>query len=186
MFMSISPCHCDTFNFKYNFLHAGEMDSLRTLYYNSVNNEKALEKALLLIDSLREKSKINEALLTVYEGSLLGLKGKHAISPRRKYAFVMKSIPIMEKARQMDSTNVEILFIQGTTTHYLPFFFYQKERAEKNFRTLIRLLPDVYSNYPDEIVINVIGFLEENSHLYPDEKTCVEASINQLRKMYEE
>lgn len=167
-------------------LLAGDMDSLRVLYYQSVEDESALEKTLTYIDNLRQEGQISEALLTVYEGSLTGLKGKHALSPRKKYHYVMESLPLMEKARKMDSTNVEILFIQGTTTYYLPFFFNQQERVVANFHTIVRLLPLVHHEYPANLVVNVIDFLEEHSHLCPDEETCKEVVLKQIRRIYAE
>lgn len=165
-------------------LHASEMDFLRTLYYKSVDDENALDKALEYIEFLRHDETISEALLMVYEGSLTGLKGKHAFSPRKKYAYVMESLPVMEKARKMDSLNVEILFIQGTTTYYLPFFFHQADRAAENFHTIIRLLPDVYEHYPEEVVFNVIGFLEENNLVCLNEGDCEDDLLRKIRTEY--
>ncbi len=167
-------------------LHAGDMDSLRNLYYQSVEDEESLEASLALIDSLRQTGQINEHILTVYEGSLIGLKGKHATSPRKKYRYVMESLPVMEKARKADSTNVEILFIQGTTNYYLPFFFGQSKQAEKNFHEIVRLLPGVYKHYPEDIVTNVLDFLEEHSHLCPEEKDCVDNLRNIIGIEHEE
>jgi hypothetical protein len=169
-----------------NILFAGDMDSLRILYYRSVEDESSLDKTLTYIEDLRRGNRINDALLTVYEGSLTGLKGKHALSPRKKYHYVMESLPMMEKARRMDSTNVEILFIQGTTTYYLPFFFHQQKRAVANFHAIVRLLPQVHHEYPADLVVNVINFLEEHSHLCPDEKACLEDMLKQLRRIYGE
>lgn len=104
-------------------LDAGNPDSLRSLYYLSVDNKEALNEAFNIIHLMRENREGPEALLRVSEGTLIGLKGKHTRSVRKKYDYVMEALPIMESARKADSMNVEILFIQGTTTYYLPFFW---------------------------------------------------------------
>lgn len=166
-------------------LYADNLDSLRILYYQSVENKDALNEAFDKIRYMRERRIAPEALLNVYEGSLLGLEGKHARSVRKKYDYVMEALPVMENARKADSLNVEILFIQGTTTYYLPFFFGQAKRAEKNFHLIIRLLPDVHHKYPVEIVKNVIEFLKENAHLCPDETNCLNDLLNVLGNEYE-
>jgi len=166
-------------------LYGQDLDSLRILYYQSVEKEDALSEAFNMIRYMRENSDTPEALLGVYEGSLIGLKGRHARAIRKKYDYVMEALPVMEKARLADSMNVEILFIQGTTTYYLPFFFGQSKRAEKNFHRIIRLLPDVHQEYPREIVRNVIGFLKENAHLCPEENDCLDDLLNALGNDYE-
>jgi len=55
-------------------LDAGNLDSLRSLYYQSVDNKEALNEAFNIIHLMRENREGPEALLSVYEGSLIGLK----------------------------------------------------------------------------------------------------------------
>lgn len=171
--------------FRIQLLNADNLNILRKLYYESVENHEALNDAYDLIRILQDNGEAPESLLKVYEGSLTGLKGKHARSLRKKYDFVMEALPVMEKARLSDTLNVEILFIQGTTLYYLPFFFGQAKQAEKNFHEIIRLLPEVHQEYPADIVKNVIGFLKENTHLCPDEENCLNDLLNAMGNIYE-
>lgn len=155
-------------------LRADDTGDFRALYYRSVEDASAIGAAYDALNRLESSDTLNPAVIQVYRGSLRSLEGKHDLRPVRKYRLVIEGLEMMESARLQDSLNVEVLFIQGMTTWYLPFFFEQKSRARNNFHNIIRELPNVYGNYPQAVVRNVLNFIEENLELCPDESNCAE------------
>ena len=162
------------------FLSAGaasafEADTLkqaRQLFYDSVENSKSIEKAMVLFEKIGAHPS-HEGLALTYIGALIALKGKFAFFPLTKYRRALKGIELMDAGIAKNPHQIEARFIRGMTCYYLPFFFHRKEIALNDFQILIRQLKDEYHQYDAGIVRNIIAFLLENVPMTDGEMTIV-------------
>lgn len=147
----------------------------RSLFYQSVQEEAKLDSALVLYRNLAESSDSLHGRAVVYMGALTSLKGKHAFLPQKKVKFVNTGIEMMEEGITVSPTDVEALFVYGSTLYYLPFFFGKKEDAQETFDLILDYLPAQIHDYDHEMIQNVLDFLEENADLTEAELDLLES-----------
>ena len=152
-----------------------QLEKGRSLFYQSVQEEAKLDSAMALYRDLAESSDSLHGRSLVYIGSLTSLKGKHAFLPQKKVKFVNNGIKIMKEGITVSPTDVEALFVYGSTLYYLPFFFGKKEDAQKTFDLILDYLPEQIHAYDYEMLQNVLAFLEENAALTEDQAELVES-----------
>jgi hypothetical protein len=140
------------------------LNTARERFYECVEDASKLPEAVSLFKTLQQDPMLR-GRATVYLGALEALRGKHAIFPVTKYKHTVKGLELMDRGLQIDSDDIESLFIHGSTCYFLPFFFGRKNDAQRDFQTLVRLLPDRYPDYKEMIVINVIDFLMQYAKL---------------------
>lgn len=147
----------------------------RSLFYQAVQEEAKLDSAMALYQDLAESSDSLHGRALVYIGALTALKGKHAFLPQKKVKFVNEGIEIMEEGIIVSPRDVEALFIYSSTLYYLPFFFGKKNEAEEVFHLILEYLPDQVHQYNQDMLNNVLAFLEENAALSESEIRQVES-----------
>ena len=152
-----------------------QLEKGRSLFYQSVQEEAKLDSAMALYRDLAESSDSLHGRSLVYIGALTSLKGKHAFLPQKKVKFVNNGIKIMKEGITVSPTDVEALFVYGSTLYYLPFFFGKKEDAQKTFDLILDYLPEQIHAYDYEMLQNVLAFLEENAALTEDQAELVES-----------
>ncbi len=147
----------------------------RKLFYASVEDEASIEKALNTFRKLAKHEGAWKGKSLTYIGALYALKGKHAFWPPKKLEYVNKGLEIMDKGLAMSPTDIEAMFVHGSTTFYLPFFFHRSEQAEQTFRKILELLPTQAQHYDPELVANATEFIRKNLDLSPAERTLLES-----------
>ncbi len=147
---------------------ADTLDMARQLFYSSVENEKALEKAFNLFQKIGEQESYEGMALT-YIGALTALKGKYAFSPISKYRWVLKGLQVMDQAIMMNPENIEARFIRGMTCFYLPFFFRRKKTAYGDFQFIVSKIKEEFYHYDGQMMLNVIQFLLDHAKLDEEE-----------------
>ena len=80
----------------------------------------------------------------------------------------------MDAGLRKASNDLEAIFVHSSTCYYLPFFFGRADDAQRGFRKVIKLLPNQYKNYDQNLIINVIRFLLSHIHLTNKELKVLE------------
>ena len=86
----------------------------------------------------------------------------------------------MDSGLKKSPTDIEALFIHGTTCYHLPFFFRRGDDAQRDFRKIIKLMPQHVDAYDPKLITNVAAFLLENAKLTDNEKTYLKVISRQI------
>jgi len=141
------------------------LDEGRRLFYESVQNEAKLDSAFMMFEQLKDRHSDYQGRAMTYIGALTALRGRHSSWIYTKYNLVLKGLDIMDEGLRKAPDDIEALFVHGTTCFYMPFLFGRDDDAQRDFKEIIRLLPDNVENYNPVLVKNVLNFLSENVQL---------------------
>lgn len=157
------------------------LEKARNLYYDSVENEESIDKAIDIFREVADKSPDHKGLSETYIGSLTALKAKYTFWPHNKLDYANEGIALMEKGIKKCPENIEALFIQGSTLHYLPFFFRKGDEAESNFRKIISLVNEgSVDKYGNKLIENALKFIIQNYELDDKEKSRLNTVIDNI------
>ena len=153
---------------------AAEIDSLlvrgRLLYYAGVKDKTKIDPAIKLFEQIGRHDARLRGRTQTYIGSLTAVQAKFAFWPHQKWKHAKRGLRIMDAGLAQSPSDIEALFIHGTTCYYLPKFFGRSDDAQRHLREIVRLLPEQAQNYDAEIIANVIKFLLEKIKLNDDER----------------
>ncbi len=147
------------------------LEVARKQFYAAIENEKWIEPTIELFERIGQVEPEYAGRTQVYIGALVALKGKHAFFPHTKLKWTKRGLAIMDDGLKKAPADIEALFIHGTTCYYLPFFFKRGDDAQRDFRKIIKLMPQQVDTYDLKLIKNVVVFLLENVKLTDDEKT---------------
>jgi hypothetical protein len=150
------------------------LDKARELFYISVEKQDRISEAIELFEKIARDDTNMTGLSQTYIGALTALKAKYSFWPHQKFSHAKKGLNIMEAGITKSPSNIEALFIYGSTCHYLPFLFNKGDEAQKIFMEIADLLPDKFHNYDSEMILNVVDFLLEKAKLSPDSQKTVQ------------
>ena len=156
------------------------LKSARKQFYAAIENKKQIEPAIKRFEHIAEVEPKYAGRTQVYIGALVALKGKHALFPHTKLKWARRGLAIMDSGLKKSPNDIEALFIHGTTCSYLPFFFRRGDDAQRDFRKIIKLMPQRMDAYDPKLITNVVVFLLENAKLTDDEKTYLKVVSRQL------
>ena len=160
----------------------GEMlKRARAQFYAAVEDEKQIAPTIRLFERIAQIEPKYTGRAQVYIGALVALKGKHAFFPHTKLKWVKRGLVIMDNGLQKDPNDLEALFIHGSTCYYLPFFFRRGDDAQRDFRGIIKLMPQHMDTYTPKLITNVVAFLLENAKLTDDEKIYLQTLKDRLQ-----
>ena len=109
------------------------------------------------------------------------LKGKHAFWPQTKIKYVNDGIKVMEQGYSYDKNNIELLFIFGSSCHYLPFFLGKGDLAKEKLNEIIPLLNEkTIFNYDKEMMKGALKFLIEKIELKQNESDKLKNLLKEL------
>ena len=146
----------------------------RKQFYAAIEDEKRIEPTIALFKQIGQMEPEHTRRTQVYIGALVALKGKHAFFPYTKLKWARRGLAIMDRGLKRNPDDLEALFIHGTTCYYLPFFFRRGDDAQRNFRKIVKLMPQQMDTYDPTLIKNVVVFLLENAKLTDDEKTYLQ------------
>lgn len=152
----------------------------RKQFYAAVEDGKQIEPATKLFKQIARVKPRYAGRAQVYIGALVALKGKHAFLPHNKLKWVKRGLTMMDKGLETCPSDIEALFIHGTTCHYLPFFFKRSDDAQRDFAEIIKHIPTEMHTYDPQLITHVITFLLENAKLTSDEKTYLQTLKGKL------
>lgn len=150
------------------------LEVARKQFYAAIEDEKRIEPAIALFKRIGQVEPKHVGRTQVYIGSLIALRGKHAFLPHTKLKWAKRGLAIMDSGLQKSPNDIEALFIHGTTCYYLPFFFRRGDDAQRDFREIIKLIPQQIETHNPKLITHVVAFLLENAKLTDDEKTYLQ------------
>ena len=157
------------------------LEVARKQFYAAIEDEKRIEPTIALFKRIGQVEPKYTGRTQVYIGSLIALRGKHAFLPHTKLKWAKRGLAIMDSGLQKSSNDIEALFIHGTTCYYLPFFFRRGDDAQRDFREIIKLMPQQMDTYNPKLMTHVVAFLLENAKLTDDEKVYLQTLKDRLQ-----
>ncbi len=157
------------------------LEVARKQFYAAIKDEKRIEPTIALLKRIRQMEPKYTGRTQVYIGSLIALRGKHAFLPHTKLKWAQRGLAIMDSGLEKSSNDIEALFIHGTTCYYLPFFFRRGDDAQRDFREIIKLMPQQMDTYNPKLMTQVVAFLLENAKLTDDEKVYLQTLKDRLQ-----
>ena len=151
----------------------------RKQFYAAIEDKKRIDPAINRIEQIAQVEPKYVGRTQVYIGALVALRGKHAFFPHIKLKWARRGLAIMDSGLKKSPTDIEALFIHGTTCYHLPFFFRRGDDAQRNFRKIIKLMPQQMDAYDSKLIKNVVQFLIENAKLTDEEKTYLKVVRHQ-------
>ena len=142
----------------------------RQQFYAAVEDKKLIEPTIKLFVRIEQLAPKYAGRTQVYIGALVTLKGKHAFFPHTKLKWAKRGLAIMDSGLMKSPTDIEALFIHGATCYHLPFFFRRGDDAQRDFKKIIKLMPQHIDTYDPQLITNVVVFLLENAKLTDAEK----------------
>ena len=142
-----------------------------TQFYAAIEDKKQIEPTIELFKRIAEIAPKYAGRAQVYIGALVALKGKHAFFPHTKLKWARRGLALMDSGLKRSPNDLEALFIHGTTCYHLPFFFRRSDDAQRDFRKIIKLMPEHIDAYDPKLITYVVVFLLENAKLTDAEKT---------------
>ena len=156
------------------------LEVARKQFYAAIEDEKWIEPTIALFKRIERVEPKHTGRTQVYIGALVALKGKQAFFPYTKLKWARRGLAIMDRGLKRNPDDLEALFIHGTTCYYLPFFFRRGDDAQRNFRKIIKLMPQQMDTYDPKLIKNVVVFLLENAKLTDNEKTYLQTLKDKL------
>ena len=156
------------------------LKNARKQFYAAVEDKKQIEPAIKLFKQIAQAKPSYDGRTEVYIGALVALKGKHAFLPHTKFKWTKRGLAIMDKGLKKNPSDIESLFIHGTTCYYLPFFFRRSDDAQRDFKEIIKLMSLQRHSYDLKLIAHVVQFLLENARLTGDEKTYLQTLKGKL------
>lgn len=157
------------------------LEVARKQFYAAIEDEKLIEPTISLFQRIGQVAPKYTGRTRVYIGSLIALRGKHAFLPHTKLKWAKHSLAIMDNGLQESPNDIEALFIHGTTCYYLPFFFRRGDDAQRDFREIIKLMPQQMDTHDPKLIRNVVAFLLEHAKLTDDEKVYLQTLKDRLQ-----
>lgn len=150
------------------------LEVARKQFYAAIEDEKQIAPTIALFKRVGQLEPKYTGRTQVYIGALIALRGKHAFLPHTKLRWARRGLAIMDSGLQKSPNDIEALFIHGATCYHLPFFFRRSDDAQRDFRKIIKLMPQQMDTYAPKLMRNVVAFLLENVKLTDDEKTYLQ------------
>jgi hypothetical protein len=103
------------------------------LHYRGVEGDTAAaERAYGLLTQL-ESERPDDPVLRAYLGSAHLLAATRVWVPWQKGKLSLEGLTLLDQAVAQAEENLEIRFLRGASTYYLPFFFHREEKAAEDF-----------------------------------------------------
>ena len=150
------------------------LEAARKRFYAAIEDEKQIAPTITLFKRIGQLEPEYTGRTQVYIGALVALRGKHAFLPHAKLKWARRGLAIMDSGLQKSPNDIEALFIHGATCYHLPFFFRRSDDAQRDFRKIIKLMPQEMDTYPPRLITHVVAFLLENVKLTDAEKTYLQ------------
>lgn len=146
------------------------LEVARKQFYAAIEEKKQIEPTIEIFQRIAQLEPKYAGRTQVYIGALVALKGKHAFFPHTKLKWAKRGLTIMDSGLEKNPDDIEALFIHGTTCYHLPFFFRRADDAQRDFKRIVKLIPQQRHAYDPKLIKNVVLFLLENAKLTDNEK----------------
>ena len=151
----------------------------RKQFHAAIEDKKQIEPTIALFKQIAQAAPEYAGRTQVYIGALVALKGKHAFFPHTKLKWARRGLKMIDSGLKKNPNDIEALFIHGTTCYHLPFFFRRGDEAQRDFRKIVKLMPQHRDAYDPKLITHVVAFLLENAKLTDEEKTYLKVVSGQ-------
>lgn len=134
----------------------------RHLFLQAVEKQRDTDRVL---EAFQTNTSLPPAIRLVYLGALQTLRARDTFFPWNKLKWLKRGLHTIQTARELDSLDLEVIFVQGVVWHKIPGLFGYKDDARRNFEKLVQLLPTHYQDYDAGFIKNMVQFLREESDL---------------------
>ena len=145
-------------------------ESARKQFYAAIEDKNQIAPTIAMFQRIAQLEPKYTGRTQVYIGALVALNGKHAFFPHTKLKWAKRGLIIMDDGLEKNPDDIEALFIHGTTCYHLPFFFRRGDDAQRDFKKIIKLMPQQMHDYDPKLIKNVVAFLLENAKLTDNEE----------------
>lgn len=110
----------------------------RKLYYQGIDGNKAAEEQADSLFSELYRQQPDDALVTVYFGSLRLAEADRTWALWKKNSLSKQGVQLMDRAVASAPENLEVRFVRGATERELPAFFGRKQQALEDIAAIVR------------------------------------------------
>ncbi len=156
----------------------------RKLYMKATKDEDLLDSAITYFKVLG-KSDTNLASVSVtYIGSLTMCRAVFTGWPHKKIEWVNTALPIIDKGISLDSTNIESLFIYGSSCYFLPFLWDRSDGAKDRLMLVVEMIGKGEADkHGFDWVYQAIKFISVKIDLEDEERKIVDALVEKYTKL---
>jgi hypothetical protein len=149
-----------------NELSKDNLVKLRSMFYSCANSKDYLDSLSDFISTLNLNNNLNNnPILIAYSGVCNAMYAKYSFFPWDKLNNVNIGMHLLNKAVELDSTNLEIRFLRFTVLSNLPFFLGYASKARTEANVLYKMLKFTNTNEDSELVKNIVHYLIESNRL---------------------
>lgn len=146
----------------------------RRLFAQSIEDKNQIKPAIdLFKEIIDDKGNFLNNRALVYIGALHTIKAKHTFFPFDKLKFAKEGLSIMDNALTLAPEDVEVLFVHGTICHNLPGLFKREDDAQRDFQKIVELLPDTMYRYDENLIADVLNYLDNKMSLNKEEQKII-------------
>ena len=142
----------------------------RSQFYKALKDSTIVDAAIDNYAALALANPDKKGRAMTYTGALVGSKAQSAFWPHEKLSFVNRGLKMLDDGLAENPKDLEALFIHGTACHYLPDFLGRAVQVRKDFDRLLALLPKHHAAYDDELLSDIIQFMEANIDMSPEQQ----------------
>jgi hypothetical protein len=153
---------------------------LRSIYLAAVQDESEIATGLRTVEEIRAatKSPHTHATLSAYEGALITLRAKHAFWPGAKLRHLREGLAILDSVIVANPAHAEARYLRLMSCYYLPGLLGRGWSVREDFAALGRLLPDVGSEYPPDLIAAVTHFVLKHGDLPSAQRRTLETLLS--------
>ena len=140
-----------------------DMNEVRALYKEGVNDENSCERLLKISASSANES----SLIQGYKASGMLLMAKHVFNPLSKMSYFKKGKQMLEKAIASDKNDIELRFLRFTAQTNMPFFLGYSANIESDKEFILYSFPKIKDK---ELKNFMIPVLRKSKYLTDHEK----------------
>lgn len=143
------------------------LESLRETFLSAVEAPAAIEPGLRMVEEMRAAGPDADraAVLTAYQGALIGLRAKHGSWPPARLRHMREGLRLLDAAARERPEQVEVRYLRLMSCYYLPGVFGRGWSVREDFAALARLLPGAAGQYPPALYAAMLRFVIEHGRL---------------------
>ncbi len=150
----------------------------------ATKDEELLDSAISYFKKLGKSDSALEGVSVTYIGSLTMCRAVFTGWPHKKIEWVNTALPIIDKGISQDTTNIESLFIYGSSCYFLPFLWDRSDGAKVRLLKVVELINKGEADkHGYEWVYQAIKFISVKIDLRDEERKLVDALVEKYTKL---
>ena len=147
-------------------LSQSNLIKLRIFFYNSTDDKNSLDSLSGFISTLNSNDETDKnPILIAYNGVCNAMYAKYAFFPWNKLKYVNAGMHLLNKAVEIDSSNLEVHFLRFTVLSNLPSFLGYSSKADFEANKIYYMLKSYDTSEDVQLIKNIVQFLIESNRL---------------------